>query len=114
MNKRTLYITDLDGTLLNDSAQLRSFSADILNQLLVQHGILLTIATARSYSSASSIVQGLCLKLPFATYNGAFLVRPEDGCILSKHSIEKSLLPTLIDSILKAEISPLVYSLIHG
>lgn len=42
----TLYITDLDGTLLNKQSAVSEHSAKIINQLIDQ-GALFSVATAR-------------------------------------------------------------------
>ena len=55
---RTLYVTDLDGTLMWDDKTLSNEGVAILNNLL-SHGIVLTYATARSLSSASEITKSI-------------------------------------------------------
>lgn len=52
---RTLYVTDLDGTLLNRNERINQYSLDIINDL-VEKGMLFTYATARSLVSASVIL----------------------------------------------------------
>ena len=52
MNKyKTLYISDLDGTLLNQNAELSAYTKDTLNKM-VGEGLYFTVATARTASSA--------------------------------------------------------------
>ncbi|MCI9051925.1 MAG: HAD hydrolase family protein [Lachnospiraceae bacterium] len=55
---RTLYVTDLDGTLMWDDKTISNEGVAILNNLL-SHGIFLTYATARSLSSASEITKSI-------------------------------------------------------
>ena len=43
----TLYISDLDGTLLHDNQQVSPFSASVINRA-VERGLLFSLATARS------------------------------------------------------------------
>ncbi|AGK96849.1 HAD family hydrolase [Clostridium pasteurianum] len=45
----TLYVSDLDGTLLNRNSQLSEESKEIINTL-VKKGVKFTYATARSFS----------------------------------------------------------------
>ena len=59
---RTLYVTDLDGTLMRDDKTISNESVAILNRLFSQ-GIFLTYATARSLSSASEITKSIAQKL---------------------------------------------------
>ncbi|MBQ5325810.1 MAG: HAD hydrolase family protein, partial [Oscillospiraceae bacterium] len=42
---KTLYISDLDGTLLNSDAEISSFTANALNSL-IEKGLLFSYATA--------------------------------------------------------------------
>ena len=43
---KTLYVTDLDGTLLNTHDTINPYSIEIINRL-VEQGMLFTYATAR-------------------------------------------------------------------
>lgn len=79
---RTLYVTDLDGTLLNTKDRINPESLRIINGL-VERGMLFTYATARSRESASVVAQGLTLTMPVIVYNGVFLLCPDTGEILS-------------------------------
>ncbi len=60
---RTLYISDLDGTLLNSEAKLSNRTTSIINQL-IENGLLFTIVTARSYKSAFERIDSLDLNIP--------------------------------------------------
>lgn len=82
---KTLYVTDLDGTLLRDDKIISNESAAILNRLLGQ-GICLTYATARSFNSASKITRNISFNLPVIIRNGTILANP-----LSRREIEISL-----------------------
>ena len=66
---KTLYITDLDGTLLRPDATLSEKSVEILNRLMRQ-GANFTVATARSFSTTIQILKPLNLVLPIAMMNG--------------------------------------------
>lgn len=81
---KTLYVTDLDGTLMRDDKTISSESAAILNCLLDQ-GIFFTYATARSLSSASKVTENVSFKLPVIIRNGTILADP-----LTKKEIEVS------------------------
>lgn len=81
---KTLYVTDLDGTLLNTKERINPESIRIINGL-VDRGMMFTYATARSLVSAAVAAEGLSTKIPVIVYNGAFIVRPETGEVL--HSL---------------------------
>jgi Cof subfamily protein (haloacid dehalogenase superfamily) len=110
--EKTLYISDLDGTLLDSDSKIQKFSEDIINRLISQ-GMQFSIATARSWSSASQIVKGLNLNLPVVTYNGAFIVDPVSGNIIESSCFEKAQADHVLNALIKADIYPLVYSFIN-
>ena len=80
----TLFVTDLDGTLLNRHAALSTFTTDALNQLLTD-GVPFSYATARSWFSAWRITHGLVKSFPVVVNNGAFIRDSQTGEILSSH-----------------------------
>lgn len=116
MNKitsNTLYISDLDGTLLNRESKVEKVSTDIINNL-ISKGMKFTIATARSWSSAEIVVNGLDLTLPVATYNGAFIVDPTSANIIESNCFKKAQAGYVLNTFIQAGIYPLVYSFING
>ncbi len=68
---KTLYISDLDGTLLNSKAQLSAYSRETIAKL-IDEGMMFTIATARS-QSAVDYVEQLGVKLPCVQLNGVLI-----------------------------------------
>ena len=75
---KTLFVTDLDGTLMRDDKTVSELSVDILNRLIGQ-GVCLTYATARTFDSASGITKDINFELPVITRNGTVLVNPRTG-----------------------------------
>ena len=67
-----LFISDLDGTLLNGNAEVTEFTRDTLNRLMAK-GLNFTAATARTLASAGKILSGLDLKLPVILMNGVLI-----------------------------------------
>ncbi|MBO4477474.1 MAG: HAD family hydrolase [Lachnospiraceae bacterium] len=88
MDKKTLYVSDLDGTLMRSDETISNFTIETINRLIGQ-GLAFTYATARSIGSARPIAGGLKLELPVITRNGAALADNTDG-----HVIEKSVFTT--------------------
>ncbi|MBI1924214.1 HAD family phosphatase [Candidatus Poribacteria bacterium] len=74
----TVYISDLDGTLLTNEATLSEFSKSTLQQLLLD-GLSFTVASARSVVSMGMMLEGVKLTLPVVEFNGAFLSDLETG-----------------------------------
>lgn len=71
----SLYVTDLDGTLLNSTGVLSKKTIQILSSLLQEH-LPLTIATARTPLGISNILKELPLSLPMILLNGALIWNP--------------------------------------
>jgi len=90
----TLYVSDLDGTLLRDDATLSAFSRDVLRELLCED-IAFTVASARSVASIRAFLAGLEFQLPIIEFNGAFISDLESGRHLIIHSIE----PAIVEDI---------------
>lgn len=66
---KTLYISDLDGTLLQPNVELSRNTIDILNQLISQ-GMQFSVATARSIASVKPIMKEVNLTIPVVLMNG--------------------------------------------
>ena len=69
---KTLYVTDLDGTLLTKEERVSEYSLEKINAL-VDRGLLFTYATARSEGSAERATRGLKVNIPTILYNGALI-----------------------------------------
>ena len=110
---KILYISDLDGTLLDSGAKLPRDSCAELN-VLISQGLNFTYATARSWTSASKIMRSCNLALPAITYNGAFIVKPDSGDIIRAFTLDDEKFAFILSAIEKFNLSPLVYSFIDG
>ena len=69
---KNLYVSDLDGTLLNSKQEITPFSRNNLNNL-IEKGVAFTIATARTPATAIDILKGLEIKLPLILMNGVII-----------------------------------------
>ena len=56
-NNKTLYVSDLDGTLLDNDSQLSQGTIDTLNHIIVEQGGLFTVATARTPATVVPLLQ---------------------------------------------------------
>ena len=110
---KILYITDLDGTLLNSNNSLSEYTIKTLNHLM-DNGICFSYATARSLSSAEVVTKGLIMNNPVIVYNGTFIVNPntkEKIYSLCFNDHEKEIVR---DFLINNSIYPLVYGNING
>jgi Cof subfamily protein (haloacid dehalogenase superfamily) len=69
---KTLYISDLDGTLLNSRGEISDYTRNILNKF-AESGGNFSIASARTAHSTGKIFENINLKLPTVQMNGVFL-----------------------------------------
>ena len=71
----TLYVTDLDGTLMRSDQALSRYTVETVNRL-IEEGMLITYATARLFQSAYGITKEIHFNLPVITRNGTAFVDP--------------------------------------
>lgn len=90
----TLYVSDLDGTLLDRSGKLSDRTRAGLSRLLDQ-GLLFTVASARHVSSIRSLLGDLPLRLPVISGNGAYMGAMASG----QHELVRSITPGLAQTI---------------
>lgn len=107
--EKTLYITDLDGTLLNRNNRVSQESLRILNDLM-ERGMLFTYATARSLVSASVVTEGLRTTLPVIVYNGAFILDPLTGKRLDSEGFQREEMEYAKEILNRYGGNPLVYA----
>ncbi len=110
---KTLYITDLDGTLLRGDQTLSDFSAEALNTIL-ERGVCFSYATARSASTAGAVMEKVKSPTAAVVYNGAFIVETKSGKKLASNAFAHEDGKILLDAALSLGIYPRVYALIGG
>lgn len=94
----TLYISDLDGTLLHDNQQVSPFSASVINRA-VERGLLFSLATARSLIGLGMLdLQGIHWNTPLVLMNGVMLYDMASRAILQSCEMP----PDAVDAVLAA------------
>ncbi len=84
---KTLFISDLDGTLLNSNAKVSENTVRIINGL-IEKGVYFTVATARSQRTAIPMTENININVPRVLMNGTVIYSPDN---IKYHSIpEKS------------------------
>ncbi|MDE6110362.1 MAG: HAD family hydrolase, partial [Eubacterium sp.] len=107
---KTLYVSDLDGTLLNSSQTTSEYTNHVINTL-AEKGVLFSYATARSYSTAYRAAKGISAQIPLVVYNGTFVVDNLTGKRLVSNFFQSDIKNT-IKELLDGGINPIVYSVI--
>ncbi|MBP3646751.1 MAG: HAD family hydrolase [Clostridia bacterium] len=109
---RTLYVTDLDGTLLRKNETTSDFTNRAINELVSQ-GMLFSYATARSYVTSVKVTRGLSAKIPLIVYNGAFIRDNVTGEILLSNFFGDEI-KLILDDLLSNGVYPIVYAFVDG
>ncbi len=108
----TLYVSDLDGTLLRGDERTSEYTNQVINTL-AEKGVLFSYATARSYITAKKVTKGMDAKIPLIVYNGAFVIDNVTEEILLANYFDESVLG-LLDELFERQIYPIVYAYVDG
>lgn len=109
---RTLYVSDLDGTLLQSNQQTSEYTNTVINTL-VNQGMIFSYATARSLITAKKVTKGIEAKIPLIVYNGAFVIDNLTEEILIANYFNDSIY-SLLDDLFCHDVYPIVYAHIDG
>ena len=110
---RTLYVSDLDGTLLRSDERTSDYTNRVINGL-VARGEAFTYATARSWATAHKVTAGLTAAFPVIVYNGVFIRDNATGELLMENYFSPLEAEGLLRDLLGAGIGPIVYSRLGG
>ncbi len=109
MKTKTLYISDLDGTLLNDKSRVSEYSAEKITQLS-ERGAMITIATARTPATADILLKDCKINVPMIVITGAATWLHDVKRYSTTTIIQRTLLEDLLNDFESAGISPFVYA----
>lgn len=107
---RRLYISDLDGTLLNNNAGISDFTAGTINKL-IEKGMYFTFATARSVYSAKPITSGLNINIPYILMNGVSIYNPENNSYIRNNYIQPEVSAEIIGVFKKHDLKCFMYKI---
>ena len=109
---KTLYVSDLDGTLLRSDVSTSETTNQTINRL-AQQGMLFSYATARSYSTSVKVTRGLDAHNPLIVYNGAMIIDNATGEIMLTNFFGEDAHALLAD-LLAHGVYPIVYAFVDG
>lgn len=96
---KTLYISDLDGTLLNSSCEISEETAQIINGLISEKGISFSVATARTSETVPTLTKKLNINTPCIVMNGVALYDIKSKAFVSYEKLDKTALAQLSEVI---------------
>lgn len=105
-----LYVSDLDGTLLDKTGNLSSKSKKLLNES-IEKNINFTVATARTPATVTQLLDGVNLKLPIIIMNGAAIFDINKNQYLHYVTITSQTVNILRDCINKSGLNAFIYTI---
>lgn len=110
--KKTLFVSDLDGTLLQPDARLSEETRRLLAKALGE-GKLFTIATARTPATVASILEGVSLPLSAIVMTGVAFWDPVTGVYSDIEYMARETVEKLIAIYRKNRCATFIYTLPH-
>lgn len=109
---KTLYISDLDGTLLTSSQMTSEYTNKVINDL-TERGMIFSYATARSVVTSKKVTKGLNANIPLIVYNGAFVLNNRTEEIMIANYFDEHVQEVFAE-LFRNEVYPIVYSMRDG
>ncbi len=113
MRGDTLYLSDLDGTLLRSDQKTSGYTNAVINRL-VDAGVHFSYATARSIDTAVRVTKGIEVDLPVIVHNGAFIVDSVTRRVLHTERFSPEEESLVWDTFVAHGLYPLSYAVIEG
>ncbi|GMM70065.1 HAD family hydrolase [Alteromonas gracilis] len=102
-----LIFFDLDGTLLNKSSQISTFTRETLG-LLSEKDIAFTVATGRTMHSAQFVLEGQSFVLPHIYNNGVAIWDPTGNALTLENLLAPSEVNLIVEYAVKNNITPFI------
>jgi hydroxymethylpyrimidine pyrophosphatase-like HAD family hydrolase len=107
---KTLYISDLDGTLLNRNAELSEYTASALNNL-IDKGVHFSVATARTAATSVFMLERVNINVPIILMNGVLIYDMAAKQYAKKEMLSKEKINQILLEMKKAKQTGLMYAL---
>lgn len=107
---KTLFVSDLDGTLMDAQAQISAESRRLLNAAIAD-GALFTIATARTPATVAGILEGVDMRLPAIVMTGAARWNPNTGIYSHVRHFPAHLAQAIIGAMIRCRYPSFIYTL---
>lgn len=110
---RTLYMTDLDGTILPKGDEIPDSTVKIINAL-ISHGLAFTINTSRTPQSAAPPLRRLNLKLPAILMNGGCFYDFSTGTGSDYYMLDSGVSKSVVSAVSRFGLNPFVFNCEDG
>lgn len=110
---KTIFISDLDGTLLNKNAELGDYATGQLQQM-IQNGLHFTVATARTWETVGKILGKIDLKVPVILQNGVCVYDPSEQKYIKVHAIPVESVMHVIDTMHAHGVHGFMYTIVDN
>lgn len=107
---KRLFVSDLDGTLLNSKTEVSDVTAEIINRE-IENGLNFTISTARTPATALKIIKKLNLKMPVMLMNGVLVYDMEQKTYIQKAVMHETVVMILLGLIKTKGLNCFLYGL---
>ncbi len=107
---KTLFVTDLDGTLLGSDSRVSAVSARLVTDLIRQ-GALISVATARTPATVVPLLSGTGIKVPAIVMTGASMWDFETSRYVDSRFFALGVACRTVNDFVDAGINPFVYAL---
>lgn len=107
---KTLYVSDLDGTLLNQNATLSEYTKNTLNKL-ISCGINFTVATGRTIDATKKIMRDIDLNIPIISFNGVIIYNVKQKSHIKVYWLAAEAVKNIITVLKSHSFSALMYEL---
>lgn len=110
---KTLYITDLDGTLLNDDGVVSPLTAEIISRLS-HEGVLISVATARTPATVVDLLRDTYTTADLVVMTGAGIWDRPGHCFRSLKLIAQDQVLRMLEVFTRRKVHPFCYTLSGG
>lgn len=105
----TVFVTDIDGTLMHLNKKLTKATVAEFNNL-VKQGVKISVCTARGLNTAKDILEELDIRLPVGLMNGAVIYDIENQKTLKTYPIDDSVKQKLFSICDSLECQPFFFT----
>lgn len=106
---KTLYVSDMDGTLLNNDSLISPTTAAIISELS-RSGSLITVATARTPATVDPLLSATRTRCPAIVMTGAALWDRQRRRLVDTHIFAPGVAADIIDCFKRAGLDPFIYT----